>query len=100
MLLWAAAGTVGTCVLILLQQQLYSDWDVLFSPGRYLVAAEPASALLFLFACGACFRRTKNALPAAAVLAVLMLGFDLYSALLCATSMPNIPFRTRYSTYD
>lgn len=79
-LLWAAAGTVGACVLILLQQQLYSDWDVAVSPGRYLVAAAPASALLFLFACSTCFRCTKRALCGAMALTVLMLGFDLYSA--------------------
>ena len=65
--------------MTLLQQQLYSDWDVLYSPGRYLVAALPASGLLFLFAWATLFRRARSLWPAVAGLALLLVAFDLYS---------------------
>ena len=45
-LLWSAGAAIGFCVLALVQQQLFSDWNVVLSAGRYTVAAAPASALL------------------------------------------------------
>lgn len=77
-LLWAAACAPAACALVVLQQQLYVDWNVLFSAGRYLVAAAPASALLFLFALSTLVP-ARGQRAAAGVLAVLMLAFDLYA---------------------
>ncbi len=79
-LLWASGAAVGFCVLTLVQQQLFSDWNVVLSAGRYTVAAAPASALLFLFAVSTLGRARRPI--AAAILAAAMLAFGLYTVLL------------------
>ena len=79
-LLWAAFSAVAFCVLILLQQQLFSDWQVVFYGGRYLAAAAPASLLLLLTALSTRLPHSGRRLKvAAAGVAVLMLAFDLYT---------------------
>lgn len=82
-LLWAAGSALAFCVLALVQQQLFSDWNVLNSAGRYTVAAVPATALLCLFAVSGFARSPGGGQRRAAVLvAGLMLAFDLYTVLL------------------
>lgn len=78
-LLWGAGSVVGVCILSLIQQQLFSDWDVLYSPGRYTVAAVCASALLFLFGCAVLFRQAKSPWLPAVLLAIFMLAFDMFT---------------------
>lgn len=80
-LLWAAASAVTLCALAVLQQQLYSDWNVVNSAGRYLVAAVPAAALLFLFALSTLWTPQRQR-GAALVTGILMLLFDLHIAVL------------------
>lgn len=77
-LLWAAGVAVAFCVGALVQQQLFSDWNVVLSAGRYTVAAAPASALLFLFA----LSTLRGARRAAGAVAVVMFVFGLYAVLL------------------
>jgi hypothetical protein len=85
-LLWAAGAALGACLIALVQQQLYADWNVVLSAGRYLVAAVPASALLFLFAVstlppllllGRSGKSRGYVAPAA--LAAILLVFDVYA---------------------
>lgn len=78
-ILWASGAAVGFCVLVLLQQQLYADWNVVLSAGRYSVAAVPASALLFLFALST-LSRGKKATTGVVAGAMFLLG--LYCVLL------------------
>ncbi len=70
--------SVGACVLALLQQQLYADWNVVLSAGRYTVAAVPATVLLTLFALSA-WIPTRAQRAAAGVAVALLLLFDLYT---------------------
>jgi len=88
-LLWAAGLAVVTCGIALLQQQFQSDWNVINSAGRYLVAAVPASALLFTFALstareklGGATVTLKPSYGGAILLLVVMLLFDTAIALL------------------
>ena len=79
-LLLAASAAVGFCVLVVLEQQFYSDWNVVNSAGRYIIAALPASTLLFLFAFSTLVRgpgRSERVL--AGGIAVMMVAFDLYT---------------------
>jgi hypothetical protein len=79
-LLWAAGSAIASCVLVLLQQQFYTDWNVVNSAGRYTVAAAPATALLFLFALSTLVRRPgQGQRTLAFAIAALMLAFDLYA---------------------
>ena len=75
------AGLVAIifAVIGLLQQLLYSDWDVVFSTGRYSIAAALGGALLV---CGAINRisNRKASMVAAASLVLVMITFDVYSA--------------------
>jgi hypothetical protein len=83
-LLWAAAASVGFCVAVLVQQELWADWNVVLSAGRYTVAAVPASALLFLFAVSTTVARAtpRRQRIVALVIAAGMLAFDVYAAVL------------------
>ena len=79
-LLWAAGAALGFCLLALVQQQLYSDWNVVVSAGRYTVAAVPAWALLFLFAVSTLAPHPPGAQRAlAGFVAALLLIFDLFA---------------------
>ncbi len=79
-LLLAASASVGICVLLILEQQFYSDWNVINSAGRYITAAAPASTVLFLFAVSTLVRRPgPRGRAAAGLIAALMLAFDLYT---------------------
>lgn len=92
--LWAAGLTVFVCVAATFEQQLYADWTVVLSPGRYIIASVAASALLFAFALSTMGERRQRlsasgtagggagAFIAPLVLAGLMLAFDIYSAAL------------------
>lgn len=95
-LLWAAFSAVAFCVLTLLQQQLYSDWQVVFYGGRYLAAAAPAGILMLLMAISTWIRPSGRGLKAAALgIAALMLAFDLYTVFLIQqfyATHPNQPF--------
>lgn len=83
-ILRAAAGALLFCLAALIQQQLYSDWNVVLSAGRYIVAAVPATALLFLFALSTFLERRRNGggTAAAAAIAAAMLVFGFSAALL------------------
>lgn len=84
-ILWAAGIAVIFCLLALIQQQLFADWNVVLSAGRYIVAAVPATALLFLFALSTRLRSGdyhRRHATAALIVAAVMLAFDLHSALL------------------
>jgi hypothetical protein len=62
----------------LLQQLLYSDWDVVFSTGRYSIAAALGGALLVTGA----IERIKNPhihAAAAAVVVAGLIAFDVFS---------------------
>ncbi|MBC8135896.1 MAG: hypothetical protein H8F28_08435 [Fibrella sp.] len=74
----AGFATITFCLAALIQQQLFSDWNVVLSAGRYLVAAAPATGLLFVFALSTI--KPLNRAWFAAVLALLMLGFGGYAA--------------------
>ena len=93
-LLWMAGLAVGTCVCALFQQQLYSDWNVVLSAGRYTVAAVPATSLLFLFAVATLVRAGRSArsshVAAGAVAAALLL-FDVYAVSLVQTFYRDNP---------
>jgi len=80
-LLWAGGASLALCVLALLEQQFWSDWNVVNSPGRYLVVALPATSVLFLFALSTMGKRPAPVAAALAVAAV-MLAFDIYSVVL------------------
>jgi uncharacterized membrane protein len=75
----AGLAAIMLAVFGLLQQLLYSDWDVVFSTGRYSIAAALGGALLV---CGAITRisNRKAYVVAAASLILLMITFDIYSA--------------------
>lgn len=84
-IVWAAAASLAFCVAALVQQQLFSDWNVVLSAGRYTVAAAPAGALLLCFALSTLGKGRGGGTVAAvapAVLAAAMLAFDLYAAAL------------------
>lgn len=69
---------IGLALTGLIQQLLFSDWDVVFSTGRYSIAAALGGALLI---CGAWERILNNRLKDGAVV-VIVLGlicFDIYS---------------------
>ncbi|HVK05499.1 MAG TPA: glycosyltransferase family 39 protein [Armatimonadaceae bacterium] len=75
--LWAAGSAVALCIAALVQQQLFSDWNVVLSAGRYIVAAVPASALLFLFALSTLHRGAgPRPLWPTVLVAAGMLAFD------------------------
>jgi hypothetical protein len=79
-LLWAAFSAVAFCVLTLLQQQFFIDWQVVFYGGRYLADAAPASLLLLLTALFSSIPPSGRRLKATTVgIAVFMLAFDLYT---------------------
>ena len=75
------AGLVAIILAVigLLQQLLYSDWDVVFSTGRYSIAAALGGALLV---CGAIQRisNRKASTFVATSLILVMITFDVYSA--------------------
>jgi len=75
------AGIVAITMAVfgLVQQLLYSDWDVVFSTGRYSVAAALGGALLV---CGAIMRisNRKASVVVVSFLVVAMITFDIYSA--------------------
>jgi hypothetical protein len=118
-ILWATGLTLAVCLAGTFEQQIYSDWTVVLSPGRYLVAATSASALLFAFALSTVGERRHKigtaaprangagrALVAPVLLAALLFAFDLASAGLVRRfysdnpvqpSVQNVP-RTSYST--
>jgi len=75
----AGLAAIALAVVGLLQQLLYSDWDVVFSTGRYSIAAALGGALLV---CGAIDRisNRKASMVAAASLVLVMITFDVYSA--------------------
>ena len=77
-ILGAGFAAVGFCLSALIQQQLFSDWNVVLSAGRYLVAAAPATGLLFVFALSTI--KPLNRPWFAAVLALSMLAFGIYAA--------------------
>jgi len=91
-LLWAAGAAIAFCVLALLQQMFWTDWNVLYSPGRYIVAALPATSLLFLFALSTLARRgEKIQRSMAAVVAVVMLILAFYTVTLVRTFYRDHP---------
>ena len=75
----AGLAAITLAVVGLLQQLLYSDWDVVFSTGRYSIAAALGGALLV---CGAINRisKRKASMVAAASIVLVMIIFDVYSA--------------------
>jgi len=82
-LLWAAGSAVAFCVLTLIQQQVYVDWQVMYYAGRYTLAAAPAGALLLLAACSAWTPPTgRTPKVMAAILAALLLAFDVSTVVL------------------
>jgi 4-amino-4-deoxy-L-arabinose transferase-like glycosyltransferase len=62
----------------LLQQLLYSDWDVVFSTGRYSIAAALGGALLVA---GAVYRIQNRRIntAVATVIVIALIAFDVYS---------------------
>lgn len=75
-----AAGIVLTvCLLGQIQQMLHSDWNVVFSNGRYAVAAAGASGLLLVFAIGTVTRSSLGRTTLAISLVVALTVFDLWS---------------------
>ena len=77
--LLAAAGlTLAFCVGTLIQQILYVDWDASLSPGRYLIAAAPATTTLFLFAVSTLLRGRRSQIVGAGAVALAMLLTDIY----------------------
>ena len=80
LLLWGAGGSVAFCLIVLVQQEVWADWQVIFYAGRYLVAAIPAGTLLLLTACDAWLpRRGRAPRIAAAGLALALLACDAYT---------------------
>jgi len=78
-LLRAAGMVLTVCLLGQIQQMLFSDWNVVFSNGRYAVAAAGASGLLLTFALSTATRSAAaRTLLAIGLMAVLM-AFDLWS---------------------
>lgn len=78
-----AARLGGLCAVVLavtglLQQLLYSDWDVVFSTGRYSIAAALGGALLV---CGAWDRIQAHRIKVAAGLTIVLtlVAFDIFS---------------------
>ncbi len=78
-LLRACALVLVACILGQWQQMLFSDWNVVFSNGRYAVAAAGSSGLLLVFAFGATLRSNLVRIVVALTLAGLLVGFDLWS---------------------
>ena len=74
----AAFAATLFCFAALIQQELFADWNVVLSAGRYLVAAAPATGLLFLLALSTL--RPLNRPVVAALVAAVMLAFDVYAA--------------------
>lgn len=74
----AGIAVITFCLAALVQQQLFSDWNVVLSAGRYLVAAAPATGLLFVFALSAI--KPLNRPWFAATLTLVMFAFGAYAA--------------------
>jgi hypothetical protein len=87
-ILWAAFLAVGFCIVAVFYQILNVDWSIMNYAGRYILSSVPASALLFLFSLTTIRRSAQGSgvakprLVAPLVLAVLLVAFDVYSALL------------------
>ena len=74
-----AFAALAFCVAALFHQELFSDWNVVLSAGRYLVAAVPATMLLLTLSLSTVPALNRRAV--AVILAALLFAFDVYSAL-------------------
>ncbi len=74
------AGLIAVVLAVfgLLQQLLYSDWDVVFSTGRYSIAAAIGGALLVSGAIDRISKRKASGIFAA-VFILALVSFDIYS---------------------
>jgi hypothetical protein len=86
-ILWAAGVSVVFCVVAVLYQILYVDWSIMNYAGRYILSCLPASSLLLLFALSTIRERQPQGKPPKSIMpvvvfTVLLLAFDIYSALL------------------